>query len=105
MADDVNKLSAELAQDPDSLVFLRLGELLRLKGQLDAAHRVAPTGLERHPHLADAPDLYARLLADKHDFEGALGEWGMALRVGRGHLGALEGRGVLYFKVGGVQQA
>ncbi|PYP33377.1 MAG: hypothetical protein DMD49_03470 [Gemmatimonadetes bacterium] len=41
MADDVKALSAQLAQDPASLVFLRLGELLRQRGQLDAAHRVA----------------------------------------------------------------
>jgi len=49
MADDVKALSSQLAQDPDSLVFLRLGELLRQRRQLDAAHRVALTGLERHP--------------------------------------------------------
>src|SRR2546423_1316246 len=105
MADDVKKLSAELAQDPDSLVFLRLGELLRHKGQVDAAHRVALTGLERHPHLADAHDLYARILADKHDFERAFDEWDMALRIARDHLGALKGLAFLYFKVGDVQQA
>src|SRR5439155_596335 len=71
MADEIKTLSSQLAQDPDSLVFLRLGELLRLKGQFDAAHRVALTGLERHPHLADAHDLYARILADKRDYERA----------------------------------
>ena len=68
MPDDIRQLSAQLAQDPSSLVFLRLGELLRRKGQLDLAHRVAIAGLERHPHHADAHDLYARILADKHDF-------------------------------------
>jgi len=99
MADDVKKLSAELAQDPDSLVFLRLAELLRHKGQLDAAHRVALTGLERHPHLADAH------LADKHDFERAFDEWDMALRIAPDHVGALKGLAFLYFKVGDVQQA
>lgn len=105
MADDVKALSAELARDPDSLVFLRLGELLRHKGQLDAAHRVALTGLERHPHLADAHDLYARILADKHDYERAFDEWDMALRIAPDHVGALKGLAFLYFKVGDVQQA
>src|SRR4029077_6258717 len=105
MADDVKALSAELARDPDSLVFLRLAELLRHKGQLDAAHRVALTGLERHPHLADAHDLYARVLADKHDFERAFDEWDMALRIAPDHVGALKGLAFLYFKVGDVQQA
>jgi len=60
MADDIRALSAQLAQDPQSLVFLRLGEALRRKGQLEAALRVALNGLERHPHLADAHDLYAK---------------------------------------------
>ena len=105
MADDVKALSSQLAQDPDSLVFLRLGEMLRLKGQFDAAHRVALTGLERHPHLADAHDLYARILADKHDYERAFDEWDMTLRIAPDHVGALKGLAFLYFKVGDVQQA
>ena len=71
MPDEIKTLSSQLAQDPDSLVFLRLGELLRQKGHLDTAHRVAVTGLERHPHLPDAHDLFARILADKHDYERA----------------------------------
>ena len=105
MPDDVKTLSSQLAQDPDSLLFLRLAELLRQKGQVDAAHRVALTGLERHPHLADAHDLYARILADKHDYERAFDEWDMTLRIAPAHVGALKGLAFLYFKVGDVQQA
>jgi tetratricopeptide (TPR) repeat protein len=105
MADEIKKLSSQLAQDPDSLVFLRLGELLRHKGQLDAAHRVAVTGLERHPHLADAHDLFARILADKHDYERAFDEWDITLRIAPTHVGALKGLAFLYFKVGDVEQA
>ncbi|MFI5280148.1 MAG: tetratricopeptide repeat protein [Gemmatimonadales bacterium] len=98
-------LSAELARDPESLVFLRLGELLRQRGQLDAAHRVAVNGLERHPHLADAHDLLARVLADKRDYERAFDEWDMALRIAPAHIGALKGLAFLYFKVGDIAQA
>jgi tetratricopeptide (TPR) repeat protein len=105
MADDVRALSAELAQDPHSLVFLRLGELLRHRGQLDAAHRVAVAGLERHPHHADAHDLFARILTDKRDYERAFDEWDMALRIAPNHVGALKGLAFLYFKVGDVAQA
>ena len=105
MADDVRALSAQLAQDPHSLVFLRLAEALRRKGQLDAAVRVALNGLERHPHLADAHDLYARILTDKHDFEKAFDEWDMALRIAPNHTGALKGLAFLYFKVGDLAQA
>ena len=105
MADDVRMLSDQLAQDPQSLVFLRLAEALRRKGQLDAALRVALNGLERHPHLADAHDLYARVLTDKHDYERAFDEWDMALRIAPNHTGALKGLAFLYFKVGDLQQA
>ncbi|PYP67151.1 MAG: hypothetical protein DMD36_15935 [Gemmatimonadetes bacterium] len=86
-------------------MFLRLGELLRRKGQLEAAHRVALTGLERHPHLADAHDLYARVLADKRDYERAFDEWDMALRIAPTHVGALKGLAFLYFTVGDLAQA
>lgn len=105
MPEDIRALSAQLAQDPQSLVFLRLAELLRQKRQLDAALRVALSGLERHPHLADAHDLYARILADKHDYERAFDEWDMALRIAPNHTGALKGLAFLYFKVGDVDQA
>jgi tetratricopeptide (TPR) repeat protein len=105
MADDIRVLSAQLAQDPQSLVFLRLGEALRRKGQLDAALRVAVNGLERHPHLADAHDLYARILTDKHDYERAFDEWDMAVRIAPHHTGALKGLAFLYFKIGDLAQA
>jgi len=105
MADDIRALSAQLAQDPHSLLFLRLGEALRRKGQLDAALRVAVNGLERHPHLADAHDLYARVLTDKHDYERAFDEWDMTVRIAPNHTGALKGLAFLYFKVGDLAQA
>lgn len=105
MSDDVKALSAELARDPQSLVFLRLGELLRQKRQFEAAGRVAVHGLERHPHLADAHDLYARILADRHDYERAFDEWDMTLRIAPQHTGALKGLAFLYFKVGDLAQA
>ena len=105
MADDIRALSTQLAGDPQSLVFLRLGEALRRKGQLEAALRVAMNGLERHPHLADAHDLYARVLTDKHDYERAFDEWDMAVRIAPKHTGALKGLAFLYFKVGDLAQA
>jgi tetratricopeptide (TPR) repeat protein len=105
VADDIKQLSAQLAQDPHSLVFLRLGELLRQKRQFDLAQRVATNGLERHPHLADAHDLLARIQADRHDYEHAFDEWDMTLRIAPGHTGALKGLAFLYFKVGDLSQA
>jgi tetratricopeptide (TPR) repeat protein len=105
VSDDVKALSAQLASDPQSLVFLRLGELLRQKRQFDAATRVAQHGLERHPHLADAHDLLARIRADAHDYEHAFDEWDMTLRIAPQHTGALKGLAFLYFKIGDLAQA
>lgn len=105
MADEIKTLSAQLARDPQSLVFLRLGELLRRKSQFDAAERVARHGLERHPHLADAHDLYARILCDRHDYERAFDEWDTAVRIAPTHTGALKGLAYLYFKAGDLAQA
>jgi predicted regulator of Ras-like GTPase activity (Roadblock/LC7/MglB family) len=105
MSDDVKALSTELARDPQSLVFLRLGEVLRQRRQFEAAGRIALHGLERHPHLADAHDLYARILADRHDYERAFDEWDMTLRIAPQHTGALKGLAFLYFKIGDLTQA
>jgi tetratricopeptide (TPR) repeat protein len=98
MVDDLHALRAELARDPESLVFLRLGEMLRVAGEPDAAARVTLDGLHRHPHLADAHDLYARILADVGDLERAGDEWSTALSLAPRHGGAHKGLGFLAFR-------
>jgi predicted regulator of Ras-like GTPase activity (Roadblock/LC7/MglB family) len=105
VSDDVRALTAQLAADPASLVFLPLGEALRRRGQLDAAQKVALQGLGRYPHLPDAHDLFARILTDKADFERAFDEWDMALRLDPQHAGAHKGLGFLFFKAGRAQEA
>ncbi|HMV33599.1 MAG TPA: hypothetical protein PKA50_15880, partial [Gemmatimonadales bacterium] len=91
MTEDIRALSAQYAADPSSLVFLRLGEGLRHRGQLDAALKVALAGLNRYPHLPDAHDLYARILADRRDYASAFDEWDTVLRLAPHHVGAHKG--------------
>lgn len=98
MSDDVHRLSQELAREPASRVFVLLGELLRAQGQTDLALKVTLRGLERHPHLADAHDLLARISVDRNDNERAFDEWDMVLRLAPGHLGALKGMGFICFQ-------
>ncbi len=105
MSDEVRALSAELARDPASLVFVQLGEALRLRGQLDAAAKVALAGLEQHPNLADGHDLYARILADAGDVERAADEWSIALAVEPRHAGAHKGLGFVNFQQGDLDAA
>lgn len=103
--EDIRVLTAQLAADPSSLVFLPLGEALRRRGQLDAAEKIAIAGLTRYPDLADAHDLLARVLGDRGDLERAFDEWDIALRLDERHAGAHKGIGFLYYVAGDLPQA
>ena len=105
MSDDVRRWSEELARDPGSRVFLRLGELLRRRGDLPTAQRVALRGLERHAHDAEAHDLLARVYADMGEGERARDEWEMALAIAPAHQGALRGIGFLLFAEDRLEEA
>ena len=105
MTEDIRSLSAQYAADPSSLVFLRLAEALRQRAQLDAALKVAVGGLSRYPHLPDAHDLYARILADRQDYATAFDEWDTVLRLSPHHIGAHKGIGFLYYRAGEPQHA
>ena len=105
MADEIRRLSEELARDPASPVYLQLGEALRRGGQLDLALKVALRGLERHPHEADAHDLLARIAVDRGELERAFDEWDMVRRIAPAHLGARKGMGYVLFKQGKFAEA
>lgn len=103
--EDIRVLSAQLAADPSSLVFLPLGEALRRRGQLEAAAKIAIAGLTRYPDLADAHDLLARILGDQGDLERAFDEWDIALRLDPRHAGSHKGIGFLYYVAGDLPKA
>jgi tetratricopeptide (TPR) repeat protein len=105
MSEDIRVMTAQLAADPTSLVFLPLGEALRQRKRLDAARKVVLAGLARYPELADAHDLYGRILGDHGNFEQAFDEWGIAIRLDPDHAGAHKGIGFLYFVAGKLDQA
>lgn len=105
MSDRIRSLTSELAADPSSLVFLSLAEALRQGGRLDAAAKVAVQGLSRYPDLPEAHDLYARILVDQGDLEGAFDEWDMTLRLDSTHAGAHKGLGYLYYKADDLTSA
>lgn len=105
MADEIRRLSDDLARDPSSLVFVPLADALRRAGQLDVALRVALRGLDRHPYVADAHDILARIHADRGDLERAADEWEMALRLDPSHAQARLGLGFVDFRRGNYEQA
>ncbi len=105
MADEIRRLSDDLARDPSSLVFMPLADALRRAGQLDVALRVALRGLDRHPYVADAHDVLARIHADRGDLEQAADEWEMALRLDPSHVQARLGLGFIDFRRGDFESA
>jgi predicted regulator of Ras-like GTPase activity (Roadblock/LC7/MglB family) len=105
MADEIRRLSDDLARDPSSLVFVPLADALRRAGQLDIALRVALRGLDRHPYYADAHDVLARIHADRGDLERAADEWEMALRLDPSHAQASLGLGFVDFRRGNLEGA
>jgi predicted regulator of Ras-like GTPase activity (Roadblock/LC7/MglB family) len=105
MADEIQRLSDELARDPSSMAFLRLAEALRHRGQMDLALKVTLRGLERHPHNADAHDLLARIAVDRGELQRAFDEWDMVLRLVPAHIGARKGMGFVCFQQGRVADA
>jgi predicted regulator of Ras-like GTPase activity (Roadblock/LC7/MglB family) len=105
MADEIRRLSDDLARDPSSLVFMPLADALRRAGQLDIALRVALRGLDRHPYVADAHDVLARIHADRGDLERAADEWEMALRLDPNHAQANLGLGFVDFRRGKLESA
>jgi predicted regulator of Ras-like GTPase activity (Roadblock/LC7/MglB family) len=105
MADEIRRLSDDLARDPSSLVFMPLADALRRAGQLDLAMRVALRGLDRHPYIADAHDVLARIHADRGELERASDEWEMALRLDPSHEQARLGLGFIDFRRGDLESA
>jgi predicted regulator of Ras-like GTPase activity (Roadblock/LC7/MglB family) len=105
MTDPIRELTAQLASDPQSLVFLDLGEALRNRGQPAAACKVARMGVNRYPELAASHDLLARVLADQGDRHAAAEAWRRVLELSPGHIGANKGLAFLAFRAGDPEGA
>ena len=105
MVDEIRRLSDELASNPGSHVFLRLGELLRQRRELEAAERVATRGRERHPGLAAAHDLGARIALDRGNPNVAIDAWRAVLELEPAHVGAHKGLGFIAYRAGRFKEA
>ena len=105
MAEDIKAMSDELARHPDSMVFLRLGEALRVDGRVDAANRIASMGVDRHPDSAAARCLHARVLLDKGEVEAARTRWREALLAEPRNMEARKGLGFIAYREGDLDGA
>ena len=100
MTGDIQTLTAQLARDPSSLVFLPLAESLRRRGQLESALTVATQGAARYPDMAGAWDLLARIQSDRGEGDLAFDAWTTVLRLAPDHLGACKGLAFLCYRAG-----
>ena len=105
MADDIRTLSDALARDPASLLYADLAELLRRRGEVEQALRVAEKGLTRHPEHADGLACLGRIRADRGELDRAREAWARTLAVAPGHVGALKGMGFTLFRAGDARGA
>lgn len=105
MTDDIASMTLELAQNPASLVFVRLAEALRRKGQLEAALTVAGRGALRYRQSADAHDLLARIHADQGNGDAAFDAWMVVLKLAPDHLGAHKGLAFVAYRSGDLARA
>lgn len=105
MSEDIRALSAVLAADPASLVYVDLAEALRRRGDFEQALRVANGGLARHPEHADGFDCVGRIHVGRDDLPRAREAWGRALAVAPDHLGALKGMGFALYRAGDARGA
>ncbi|MFT5685619.1 MAG: putative Zn-dependent protease [Myxococcota bacterium] len=69
---EIARLKRVIRASPDSLQFVSLGEALRRRGELDAAHRVLRRGLRYHPNLHSAQSTLARVYAERGEADQAL---------------------------------
>ena len=103
--ENIQALTAQLARDPSSLVFLPLAEALRRRGQLDAALTVASAGAARYPEMAGAYDLIARIQSDRGEGDLAFDAWTTVLRLDPDHAGAHKGLGFLCYRAGDLSRS
>ncbi|HWO88015.1 MAG TPA: tetratricopeptide repeat protein [Gemmatimonadales bacterium] len=98
-------LTAALAREPSSLVYVELAEALRRRGQLAEALQVVQHGLARHPDHADGYDAMGRVAADQGDLVLAREAWERALAIEPEHAGALKGIGFVFWRQGDLKRA
>ena len=105
MPDDIRALSAALAREPSSIMYVDLAEALRRRGKFQEALQVVMHGLGRHPEHADGYDCLARIHADQGHMAEARSAWERALLVAPEHGGALRGIGFLFYRQGDTRRA
>ncbi|NIP83735.1 MAG: tetratricopeptide repeat protein, partial [Gemmatimonadetes bacterium] len=87
--DEIAKLEALYAENPEGRIFTHLAEAYRKDGQLTRAHEVLAKGIERHPDYSSAHVVLGRVLMDQGRFDEATTEFHRVLEFDEHNLVAL----------------
>jgi tetratricopeptide (TPR) repeat protein len=98
-------LEAWVADNPGSLLFLKLAKAYRAAERLDEAAQVLQKGLVMHPNLIQARGLLASILEDTGDSEGALAQYMAAANEIAAHAEVFKNLGELLENQGSDAQA
>ncbi|MGH7476364.1 MAG: tetratricopeptide repeat protein, partial [Longimicrobiales bacterium] len=93
--DEIEKLQALYAENPDGRVFTHLAEAYRKAGELDRAKEVLDGGLRRHSDYSSAHVVMGRVLADRGDMHAAAASFRRVLQLDPHNLVALRALGDL----------
>ncbi len=80
-----------LVKDPNSTIFVSLGETYRKMGMFDDARQIIAKGLELHPDFGPAHIVLGRVLCQLDDFDGSVASFENALKIDSESLAALVG--------------
>ena len=103
--DEIAKLEALYAANPEGHVFTHLAEAYRKAGELEQARKVLTEGLGRHPESASAHVVLGRLEHDRGDGEAARVAFNRVLSLDAGNLIALRFLGDLALERGEAAEA
>src|SRR5690606_4846834 len=84
--DEIAKLEALYAANPEGRVFTHLAEAYRKAGNLERSREILESGLDRHPDSATAYVVLGRVAFDSSGHEGARDAFGRALQLDDGNL-------------------
>ncbi len=103
--DDIAKLEALYAENPEGRVFIHLAEAYRRAGELDRALEVVQDGISRYTEDSSAHVVLGRVLEDRQQDDEAAAAFRRVLELDAHNLVALRGLGDLAFRAGHHQAA
>jgi tetratricopeptide (TPR) repeat protein len=103
--DDIAKLEALYAENPEGRVFIHLAEAYRRAGELDRALEVVKDGISRYAEDSSAHVVLGRVLEDRQEDDEATEAFRRVLDLDAHNLVALRGLGDLAFRAGHHQAA